>query len=185
MADSCIGDYVEPTTREKLFRKCKYKIEMLCYDIATKIKFAIFRMLFPAKDSGLMRHAKSEMELLGWHKPGKDGDRMQILVYNNILDLFRVFSSQGHSGTSAPYVVKRFEHLASYKILSPITNNPDEWNDVTEQTIGSKIDDSKCMHQSRRGPAYFSDDNLKTYYDLDEKKVNGKYVHHKLKDHNG
>lgn len=51
--------------------------------------------------------------------------------------------------------------LVKGNTLSPLTNNPDEWMDVTEMS-GYKL------HQSKRKFSCFSDDGLNTYYDTND-----------------
>jgi len=46
------------------------------------------------------------------------------------LKLLEVFSEEGHSGSSAPYAVHMFSRLASWKPLTPLTGEDDEWNEV-------------------------------------------------------
>lgn len=45
----------------------------------------------------------------------------------------KVFSEQGHSGFSASYTLRLFKKLMiDEETLSPLTNNPDEWTDITD-----------------------------------------------------
>ena len=60
----------------------------------------------------LIAHAKKEMERM-WPEP----DVMQDMVKANVLELLKVFEKQGHSGSSAPYVLGLFRQLASHKPL--------------------------------------------------------------------
>lgn len=64
----------------------------------------------------LITHAKKEMERM-WPEP----DDMQDMVKANVLELLEVFEKQGHSGSSAPYV------LANFKPLGRLTG---EWMEV-------------------------------------------------------
>lgn len=77
-------------------------------------------------NSGLVRHAKREFEVLGW--PGDD--EMQELMCDNILELLGTFGHQGHSGSSAYYLINLFNKLSRYEIISPITGEDSEWCDV-------------------------------------------------------
>ena len=72
-------------------------------------------------------HALSEFQLLGWLD---SEDSMQKMVCQNVLDLLDVFGEQGHSGSSAPYVMNLFKELAMFKPISPLTGEASEWCEV-------------------------------------------------------
>ena len=67
----------------------------------------------------LITHAKKEMERM-W----PEQDVMQDIAKANVLELLEVFSNQGHSGRSAPYV------LADCKPLGQLTGEDSEWVEV-------------------------------------------------------
>jgi hypothetical protein len=87
---------------------------------------------------------------------GDDG--IQGLVNQNIIDLLKVFALQGHSGTTAPYVIRRFARLASWNVLRPLTGDDDEWSDVL-------WDDGRNLQQNKRYSAVFREkfDNSSAY----------------------
>ena len=123
----------------------------------------------PQSDSNLLAHAKRELDLLGMPE-AKDYDEAKgewdpdAAMRIGILDIIFNFSKQGHSGFSAGYAVAALEKLLRYENLSPLTNHPDEWNDVAEYS------DGKLLWQSARNPACFSTDHGQTYYHLDEQR---------------
>ena len=102
--------------------------------------------------SNLLEHAKRELEIAGIK--GNDYDNE---VAKCVLELIEVFSKQRHSGFSAFATLETFNLLANFKNIKPLTNNPEEWTEVT-----------KGLYISKRNPACFSDDELKTYYDTSE-----------------
>lgn len=110
------------------------------------------------EESNLVAHAKRELELAGMYDADADYDG---LLAPHILDLIRLFASEGHSGGSAAVTLGVFERLARYKTLSPLTDDPEEWMQV-------EMGDKECW-QSRRQSSCFSSDSGKTYYDIDEK----------------
>ena len=57
-----------------------------------------------------------------WPEP----DDMQDMVKANVLELLEVFGNQGHSGSSAPYVLGLFQRLADFKPLGQLTGEDDE-----------------------------------------------------------
>lgn len=110
--------------------------------------------------AGLMDHAKKELELAGLFDKNSDYNGM---LGKAVLELCKIFSSQGHSGFSAAMVMDLFNRLGKYKTLTPITNDPDEWANVAEES-------GKPLWQNKRNPAIFSLDSGKTWYDVDDKK---------------
>jgi hypothetical protein len=79
-----------------------------------------------------------------------------------IMNLIRVFASEGHSGMSAAISLQIFSRLAQFKALTPLTNDPAEWHDVSDIS-------GEPMWQNIRQSTCFSSDGGKTYYDIDEK----------------
>ena len=114
--------------------------------------------------SNLVEHAEYELKLAGLLDKDSDYDGM---LGKAVLELVKVFSKQGHSGFSAYQTLQIFNEVASYKPLSPIGVSKDEWMDVTEHTA-----DGKGMWQNRRRSTTFSRDGGKTWYDIDDPKLN-------------
>lgn len=79
------------------------------------------------EDSNLVKHARRELELAEYF----DGDVNEMMA-NDVLELITVFSKQGHSGGSAPFCLRLFNQLASFKPLGPLTGKDDEWNEVSD-----------------------------------------------------
>ena len=125
------------------------------YTIASKIRSVII--------AGLVEHAKKELELAGLFDKDSDYEGM---VGKAVMDLMKCFSNQGHSGFSASMVMDIFGRLGKYKTLSPVTDDPDDWQDVSDFGGGEK----KKMWQCKRCPSLFSENGGKTYYDVNDKK---------------
>lgn len=104
----------------------------------------------------IIEHAKRELTAIG--------AMADWPIYEPIL---KVFCSQGHSGGSASVVIPTLNKLLKQEPLSDITNNPDEWLEVTEMTA-----DGTSLHQSRRRSTSFSRDGGKTWYDIDNSELN-------------
>ena len=117
------------------------------------------------EDSNLVRHAEREMRLAGLFDEDADYGGM---IAPHVLELIKLFASEGHSGASAGLTRELFHRLSNFKILSPITSDPEEWMEVSEASGGNP------MWQSKRQPSVFSTDGGKTYYDIDE---DGRPVH--------
>lgn len=65
-------------------------------------------------------------------------DEMQAAICEHVLELLRVFSDEGHSGTTAPYTVNMFKKLAMFEPLVPLTGEDWEWNEVGPGTFQNK-----------------------------------------------
>lgn len=124
--------------------------------------------------SRILEHAKEELKYAGMNiseegcNPKNPKDPMDGYVNScakNAYELLEVFSKAGHSGMSASLTLSIFNKLANWKNLTPLTNNPKEW-----MKLGDLDDD----WQSKRNPSCFSKD-LKTYYDINEKKPRKNY----------
>lgn len=87
----------------------------------------------------LVNHAKKEMEIAGMYK---DEDGPNKWMRDSVLELIEVFSRQGHSGASAPWCIGLFEKLASFGIISPITGEESEWNEIGTGVLQNK----RCSH---------------------------------------
>lgn len=114
--------------------------------------------------SSLVDHAKYELELAGMFDKDSDYDGM---LGNAVLELVKVFAKQGHSGFSAGRTLALFDAVANFKNLTPIGTTDDEWMDVAEMTA-----DGKGMWQNKRRGTTFSRDGGKTWYDIDDPKLN-------------
>lgn len=107
--------------------------------------------------SHLGEHARKELELVG--------EEPEIIDwYVKVVDTFAEF---GHSGASAEYTTRVLEQLLRYKNLTPLTDDPSEWMDVSEYTEGP-------MWQNIRNTEAFSTNGGKTYTLVSEEK----YIEH-------
>lgn len=102
----------------------------------------------------LIDHAKRELELLG-----EEPD-----VVDWYLEVVHAFASFGHSGGSAAATIPVITALLQYQNLSPLTDDPDEWEHISDEVWGEK----GGAWQSKRNPAAFSRDHGKTYYFVTE-----------------
>jgi len=93
-------------------------------------------------------HAEREFKAAGWLD---EKDEMQKLVMDNVQQLLSVFSEQGHSGLSAPYVLGIFQKLASHEPLVPLRGSDDEWSEVSP----GMFQNIRCSHVFKEnGQAY-------------------------------
>ena len=75
-------------------------------------------------------------------------------------DVCKLFCEQDHSGMSAGLTINLITRLLKGDTLTPLTNDPSEWRHEEW--------DEEGHYQSKRKFSCFSDDGLKTYYDIDE-----------------
>lgn len=73
----------------------------------------------------LLEYAKTELNA-AWPDIT---DGTQQAVIKDVLDLVEVFSAQGHSGASAPYVLNLFNRLARWLPVKAITGDDSEWGE--------------------------------------------------------
>lgn len=109
------------------------------------------------KKSNLYLHAQKELNLAGLF--GEESDYGGELG-KAIMRIVEVFSEQDFSGASADMAIQILNKLLKFKTLTPITSDPNEWIDRTEES-------GKPMWQSMRDPAIFSTDGGKTWYNID------------------
>jgi hypothetical protein len=96
--------------------------------------------------SNTTRFAMSEFEAAGWvtTNEGKEewSDEMQMHLCKGVIRLLEAFSTEGHSGSSAPYAVRLFEKLAMFEPITPITGADSEWNHTSDGVYQNK----RCSH---------------------------------------
>lgn len=91
--------------------------------------------------SDLMDWAKDELKL--WNT-GEDA--FGEMMSSDVLEALEVLCSQGHSGMSAPIVMRMIQRLWSWKPLIPLTGEDSEWNEV-----------GGGQYQNKRCPSVFKD----------------------------
>ena len=102
--------------------------------------------------SNTKSHAEREFALL------KQTDEIDLWMQANVLELIKVFGSQGHSGFSAPYCIDLFSRLARFEVLSPLTGEDNEWTDT------SMYGCPETSWQNNRCSAVFKNDKGECYY---------------------
>lgn len=97
--------------------------------------------------SNLVTHARRELELLGVEKE----------MVDHVCKVVEAFAEYGHSGGSASWTIHILNELLQFNNLTPLTNDPKEWNNVGDG-----------VWQSARNSEAFSQDGGKSYYLLSE-----------------
>ena len=106
--------------------------------------------------SNLHRHALAEFRAAGWtDADGKFEDEMQEDICKHVLELLKVFSDEGHSGSTAPYTVNLFKKLAMFEPIVPLTGEDWEWHEPSPGVF-QNIRCSRVFKQADRfnGQAY-------------------------------
>lgn len=105
------------------------------------------------RDGNLESHFKRETAHM---RDGKDGPNEWMA--RDLIDLARVFSTQGHSGFSASWCIASLTPLLSFKPLGPLTGDESEW--VVHNYDGETYaQNNRCGHVFKRadGTAYDSE----------------------------
>lgn len=108
--------------------------------------------ILTARPSGLVDYAEREFDIANDHDyPLEEGPFNEPPRFDSfqrhLRDLLLVFSTYGHSGSSAPIAIATFARLAKFKPLSPLTGAESEWMPVEQGT--------SPMWQNRRYGAVF------------------------------
>ena len=106
-----------------------------------------------AEESNLVVHARDELNRIGEDPEFIEG----------YLKVMQAFADMGHSGGSASVAIPTIERLLQFKNLSPLTDDPSEWMDVSHMAPNDPP-----MWQSKRDFEAFSHDGGKSYYLLSE-----------------
>lgn len=112
----------------------------------------------------IIEYAKNELARIDHDDYG-----LQDLMDDNIIELLKVFSDQGHTGFSANCCLTMFNRLANFKPLTPLTGDDDEWKEVGNGAYQNKRYPA-VFKESKNGHAYnieakiFSDDGGDTWF---------------------
>lgn len=105
------------------------------------------------RESNLLAHAEREMRRA----------HVEEDVQPSLLQSVAAFRSYGHSGGSASVCVPMLNNLLNFQALTPLTDDPAEWQDQSEMS-------GYPIWQSIRDPEAFSEDGGKTYWVLREER---------------
>lgn len=100
--------------------------------------------------SNLERYAEQELRMAGLFDDDSDYGGMLATA---VMELVKVFSSQGHSGFSANIVMNLFNKVARFEPIQPLTGADDEWIECGSGVFQNK----RCSHvfkDSKDGPAH-------------------------------
>jgi len=101
-----------------------------------------------------LKWAENELRLAGYNKDDQNDGPNKWLA-ENVLELLETMNNQGHSGSSAPFLIRLFERLASHKPLTPLLGNDEEWSKIDNNTWQNIRDSS--VFKNEDGKAYIID----------------------------
>lgn len=115
--------------------------------------------------SRMVEHAERELRLAGFFDSDSDYDGA---LASMVLELVKVYAQQGHSGGSHHATLSLFTKVVNFKALTPLTSDPEEWNDITETQL-TLDKPPKPMWQNKRQSSCFSTDGGASWYDIEDK----------------
>lgn len=123
----------------------------------------------------LIEHAEHEMRRAGLYDDDADYGGM---IPEHIMKIVKIFSDEGHSGGSAALSTQILMRLLRFKTLSPLTDDADEW-----MQLSPNMGFEKETWQNKRDGSCFSEDGGKTYTCVDDKPIKflwfkKKKIHH-------
>lgn len=110
----------------------------------------------------LLAHAKKELTLMG--------EEPDIIKW--YLGVLEKFVELEHSGASLEITSNVLFRLMQHKNLTELTNDPEEWTDVSTYPYAQQ--EKGSLWQSKRNMEAFSTDGGETYYILSERTSDGK-----------
>lgn len=110
--------------------------------------------------SNLVEFAQNELNRLLKNCTDSEDLNIQQTINNDILNVIKQFSEQGHTGTTAHYCISVLTNLLSWRPLTPLTGEEDEWEDVSKY-----YNNEHSVFQNKRCPAVFKEDGK--YYNVE------------------
>lgn len=116
-------------------------------------------MIEPRKgDNPIVAHARRELEMAGLFTPSENGD-YDGFIGKGSLALIKLFDQWTQDDPSKMQVLQNmFQYLIVGDLLSPPTNDPDEWEDVQVE--------GQTVTRNRRNNMYITRDGKKTWFNL-------------------
>ena len=111
----------------------------------------------------MLEFAKWQLDKLLEKCKDEDSKIMQEMMNNDVLELLKVFSEQGHSGFSVSIAIRLFSKLANHKLITEVEDNPDDWDEYGQHKYISSIfkrKDGTCYYMYGRLFAEPNSDNF-------------------------
>jgi len=112
----------------------------------------------------LSEHAAYELVKAGVTN-SEDPELRQVAV--NTMALIKRIEKQKMNERQAQYTLQAFSMLCDFLPLSPLTNDPEEWDrfEIDRKNLATQEVEKKEVWQSKRQPSVFSEDQGKTFTD--------------------
>lgn len=104
------------------------------------------------EDSALVQYAEWELGFVL-----EADDERDRLMRDNVMQLVRVFMSQGHSGFSAHRCLWLFDQVARFEPAAPLTGAEDEWAEPCDPDGTQQNRRMGSVFRDKDGRAYHSD----------------------------
>lgn len=148
-------------------------------DLLERIRnFKTYQENTKQEKNNLVLHAENELKILLEKCEDEEGREIQKVINNDILEVVKIFSEQGHSGFSAAYAINIISQLLKYEPVTALTGEENEWNKVD---YGPNIEyqNKRCsrVFKDSKGQAYdvegkvFSDNGGKSWYQSKDSRV--------------
>ena len=113
----------------------------------------------------LVQHAQYELEKADLVN---NADPEARKIASDTLALVKRFEKQNHSKKTGKWVLEFFQNICWHVPLTPLTDDPDEWEKFDVETKNTETDEVTVVHrwQSRRSPSIISEDLGKTFVDI-------------------
>ena len=86
--------------------------------------------------SNLVNYAKSEFSRIPL--TNHEEDEIDVAMRKHVIHMVEEFSKEGHSGFSASYAISCLKRLLTFKPLTPLTGEDDEWMEVSDNILQNK-----------------------------------------------
>ena len=128
------------------------------------------------KEKTLAEHAAYELTKAGM-TDHEDPEARKVAT--DVMALVRRYEKQNHNDKTGSFVVEAFSTLTQRLPLTPITDDPEEWDkfEVERKNVETQEVEKRTIWQSKRAPSLFSEDEGKTFTDQRTGKV-GESVDH-------
>lgn len=156
MSDSPELYVVKPRAFTSLKFKIRDKVHYVKHRMA-RMFFDLSMRLYGEKDSAYIRFAKKQFELLGYKDVDDDGetDGPNQWIQENVFDVLKLIGSQGHSGSSIPYMTQFVSNFMMFTSVVPCEDKEEQWvkidNDLYQHSLCGSLFKSKNISYTLDG----------------------------------
>lgn len=118
------------------------------------------------RDDYFLRNAQQELKFAGFYSNGSDYGNDRIA--ETVMEMLTVFKHRKPKISSHQQIFDILDKLLNKIALSPLTNDPKEWDDFSEY---SGSDEHPCVWSSRRDDRWMSYDKGNTYFDKHDRSI--------------